>query len=180
MSSSIIQVKKGGDWVNPAISKKYAGAANPELFRAIDECTTLSQLFELIRREKVVVQMHAQSDASNITPTRIEEGVPDTTPLERFKQEIKNAVSPASKPQVTGYRSKEKARLLQAIDECTSLSQLFALIQLEKIVIQMHAQSGASNLAPRKLSYKEITEMKDTPFDRLKAEVRRSVLESDR
>ncbi len=80
---------------------------------------------------------------------------------------------------VQGYRKKTKRQLLKAIDECTSLSQLFALIQLEGIVIQMHSQSGASNLTPTTLSPGEIISKKDTPFERLKAEVRKSVEESD-
>ncbi len=78
---------------------------------------------------------------------------------------------------VSGYRKKSKAELLKAIDGCTSLSQLFALIQLEGIVIQMHSQSGASNLTPKTLGPGEIISKKDTPFERLKAEVRKSVAE---
>lgn len=76
---------------------------------------------------------------------------------------------------VSGYSKKTKSQLLKAIDECQSLSQLFALIQHEEIVIQMHTQSGASNLTPKKLGPKEIIDKKDTPFERLKAEVRKSV-----
>lgn len=79
---------------------------------------------------------------------------------------------------VRGYRKKSKAELLKAIDGCTSLSQLFALIQLEGIVIQMHSQSGASNLTPKTLGPGEIISKKDTPFERLKAEVRKAVAES--
>lgn len=78
---------------------------------------------------------------------------------------------------VSGYRKKTKTQLLKAIDECTSLSQLFALIQLEGIVIQMHSQSGASNLTPRTLSPGEIIQKKDTPLERLKSEVRKAVAE---
>lgn len=78
---------------------------------------------------------------------------------------------------VSGYRKKTKAQLLKAIDECTTLSQIFALIQLEGIVIQMHSQSGASNLKPKTLGPGEIINKKDTPFERLKAEVRKSVAE---
>ena len=78
---------------------------------------------------------------------------------------------------VNGYRKKTKTQLLKAIDECTSLSQLFALIQLEGIVIQMHSQSGASNLTPRTLSPGEIIQKKDTPLERLKSEVRKAVAE---
>lgn len=76
---------------------------------------------------------------------------------------------------VSGYSKKTKSQLLKAIDECQSLSQLFALIQHEEIVIQMHTQSGASNLTPKTLGHKEIIDKKDTPFERLKAEVRKSV-----
>ena len=61
---------------------------------------------------------------------------------------------------VSGYKKKSKAQLLKAIDECQSLSQLFALIQHENIVIRMHSQ---------------IISKKDTPLERLKAEVRKSV-----
>ena len=107
--------------MNTAIQKQYVGTANPELFRAIDKCETISELFDLIKREHIVVQMHAQSDASNITPTRIAPGRTELSPLERFKLEIKNAIWPLPKQQIGGYQSKEKARLLQAIDECTSL-----------------------------------------------------------
>ena len=78
---------------------------------------------------------------------------------------------------VRGYRKKSKAELRKAIDGCTSLSQLFALIQLEGIVIQMHSQSGASNLTPKTLGPGEIISKKDTPFERLKAEVRKAVAE---
>ena len=77
---------------------------------------------------------------------------------------------------VSGYSKKTQKQLIKEIDECKSLSQLFALIQHEHIVIQMHTQPGASNLTPKKLGSKEIIDKKDTPFERLKAEVRKAVL----
>lgn len=80
--------------------------------------------------------------------------------------------------QVSGYSRKTKEQLLKEINECKSLSQLFALIQHEGIVIQMHSQSGASNLTPKKLDPKEIIKKKDTPLDRLKAQVRKAVEEN--
>ena len=61
-----------------------------------------------------------------------------------------------------------------------SLSQLFALIQHEHITIQMLTRPGASNLAPKILSPKEITGNRDTPFERLRKQVRESVLEDER
>ena len=39
---------------------------------------------------------------------------------------------------VTGYAKKPKKELIKAIDDCVSLSQLFALIQHENITMQMH------------------------------------------
>lgn len=65
---------------------------------------------------------------------------------------------------VHGYRHKTTEELVKAIDECTSLSQLFALIQHEHITIQMLTRPGASNLAPKILSPKEITGNRDTPL----------------
>lgn len=58
---------------------------------------------------------------------------------------------------VSGYSKKSKEELLRAIDECKTLSQLFALIQHEHIVIQMHAQSGASNLTPKNWDQRKLS-----------------------
>ncbi len=77
--------------------------------------------------------------------------------------------------EVHGYRKKTKSQLLKSIDECCSLSQLFALIQHENISLQMHSQLGASNLIPKKLSAREIIDKKDTPFERLKSQVKKAV-----
>lgn len=76
---------------------------------------------------------------------------------------------------VNGYRKKTQSQLLKEIEKCESISQLFALIQHENISLQMHSQSGASNIIVRKLGSKEIIDKKDTPFERLKTQVRRAV-----
>lgn len=76
---------------------------------------------------------------------------------------------------VIGYKKKDYQQLLKAIENCSSLSQLFALIQHENISLQMHSQSGASNIKAKKLSPKEIIEKKDSPFERLKGEVLKAV-----
>ena len=81
---------------------------------------------------------------------------------------------------VRGYRRKNKEQLLKEIDACKSLSQLFALIQHEGIVLRMYSQPGASNLTPKKLYPKEIIDNKeDTPFDRLRLRVRAAVEKYD-
>lgn len=76
---------------------------------------------------------------------------------------------------VSGYRKKSKEQLLKAIDECKSLSQLFALIQHEHITMQMHCQSGASNIKPKKLGPNEIIQKNDTPLERFKEQIRKAV-----
>lgn len=76
---------------------------------------------------------------------------------------------------VSGYRRKTKEQLLKEIDACKSLSQLFALIQHEGIVMRMFSQPGASNLTPKKLSPNEIISKNDTPFERLRDKVRKAV-----
>lgn len=78
-------------------------------------------------------------------------------------------------PQPRGYRKKSREELISAIQGCTSLSQLFALIQLEGITLQMHSQPGASNLAPRRLNPQDIIRNNDTPLERLKAEVLKAI-----
>ena len=81
---------------------------------------------------------------------------------------------------VRGYRRKTKEQLLKEIDACKSLSQLFALIQHEGIVLRMYSQPGASNLTPKKLYPKEIIDNKeDTPFERLRIRVRKAVEQYD-
>ena len=77
--------------------------------------------------------------------------------------------------QPRGYRKKSREELISAIQGCTSLSQLFALIQLEGITLQMHSQPGASNLAPRRLTPQDIIRNNDTPLERLKAEVLKAI-----
>ena len=49
------------------------------------------------------------------------------------------------------------------------------MIQLEGITLQMHAQPGASNLAPRRLTPQDIIKNNDTPLERLKAEVLKAI-----
>ena len=72
------------------------------------------------------------------------------------------------------------SRLINAIRETKTLSELFALIQREHIVVQMHAQTGASNLTPRKLEPKIQVESDESPFERFKAEVIKAVSEQGR
>ncbi|MBQ6387550.1 MAG: hypothetical protein IJH96_02900 [Ruminococcus sp.] len=154
-------------------ARGYRKKSRDELVRAIQECTTLSQLFALIQWEGISLPMHAQTGASNLAPRRLtpKDIVRNSdTPLERLKAEVLKAIGYVP-PQ---WEPKDQTRLLGAIDRTESLSELFALIRQEGIRMQMHSQPGASNLTPRVLSRTE-TEEKNTPFERLKEEVRKAV-----
>ena len=173
--------------MNAEDTKSYRHKSQAQLVKAIENTKTLSQLFALIQKEQIHIQMHAQSGASNIKPKRLAVPKPVTetdNPFERFKAEVIKSVTGKTDVQESpkGYIKKPKQELLKEIDECTSLSQLFALIQHEDITIYMHSNSDASSLNPRrlvKLTANDIIRKKDTPFERLKAEVRKAVSERD-
>ncbi len=173
--------------MNAEDTKSYRHKSQAQLVKAIEETKTLSQLFALIQKEQIHIQMHAQSGASNLKPRRLAVPKPVTetdNPFERLKAEVIKSVTGKTEAEETprGYQHKSKQELLKAVDECTTLSQLFALIQHEDITIYMHSNSDASSLNPRKLvklTASDIISKKDTPFERLKAEVRKTVSERD-
>lgn len=75
-----------------------------------------------------------------------------------------------------GYKKKTKDELIKAIDECKSISQLFALVQHEQIELRMQSMCSASNLPPRTPNIpKDPTE---SPLARLKDAVRQCVMNS--
>lgn len=143
-----------------------------ELLRAIDDCTSLSQLFALIQHEQIKIQMHAQEGASNLQPRQLSPEEMRELPLDRLKMEVKKAVCGGYVPPKV---REEDSALVQAICDTETLSELFALIQRENIRIPMHAQSGASNVKPKKLEPRLQTETDLSPFDRFKAEIIRSL-----
>ena len=164
--------------MNNAYPSGYRKKKIPELLKAIDECTSLSQLFALIQHEQIEIYMHAQSGASNLQPRKLssKEIIENNDlPLDRLKAEVKRAVCGAYVPQKV---SEADSKLIQAIRDTKTLSELFTLIQREHIMIPMHAQSGASILTPKKLEPKLQADSLESPFDRFKAEVVKSLVES--
>lgn len=75
---------------------------------------------------------------------------------------------------VHGYKKKTKQELLKAIDNCRSISELFALVQHEEINMRMHTLPGASNIPPKRLEIRN-PDPTGTPLDRLKEAVRLTV-----
>ncbi len=163
--------------MNNAYRSGYRKKKIPDLLRAIDDCTSLSQLFALIQHEQIEIWiwMHAQSGASNLTPRKLsakEVIEQNDLPLDRLKAEVKRSVCGSYVP---SNLTDADSELIQAIIDTKTLSELFSLIQREHIVIPMHAQSGASNLTPKKLEPRVQADTGESPFDRFKAEVVRSL-----
>ena len=170
---------KAGDWVNNAYRAGYQKKGIRELLQAIDDCTSLSQLFALIQNEQIEIQMHAQSDASNVRPRKLstqEYLKSKQLPLDRLKEEVKKAVCGGVEIPMPREDDSEIVKKIWATE---TLSELFALLQKEHIVIQMHAQSGASNLSPKTLKPKPV-DAKISPFERFKAEVVKSLSEQQK
>ena len=163
--------------MNNAYLSGYKKKNISQLLRAIDDCTSISQLFALVQHEQIKIQMHAQSGASNLEPRKLSLNEIKELPLDRLKAEVKKAVCMSYVPP---KGSDGDSRLINAIRETKTLSELFALIQREHIVVQMHAQTGASNLTPRKLEPKIQVESDESPFERFKAEVIKAVSEQGR
>ncbi len=65
-----------------------------------------------------------------------------------------------------------KSELLKAIDNVESISELFALVQTEKIDIRMHSFTSASNIPPKML---DLTDTQVSPLDKLKFAVKSAV-----
>ena len=161
--------------MNNAYLPGYRKKKIPELLRAIDDCTSLSQLFALIQHEQIEIQMRAQSGASNLQPRKLtakEIIANNDLPLDRLKAEVKRSVCGSYVPPKL---TQAEGELIQAIRDTRTLSELFTLIQREHIIIPMHAQSGASNLTPRKLEPRLQVDTGESPFERFKAEVVKSL-----
>lgn len=65
-----------------------------------------------------------------------------------------------------------KTELLNAIDKVASISELFALVQKEKIDIRMHSFASASNLPPKMF---DLTDTQVSPLEKLKFAVKSAV-----
>lgn len=166
--------------MNNAYPSGYRKQDIYSLLKAIDECTSLSQLFALIQHEDIEIYMHAQSGASNLQPRKLTaKNLADNKdlPLDRLKAEVKKAVCGRYQPPKP---QGDDSELIKAVRATKTLTELFELIQKEHIVIQMHAQSGASNLEPKKLTVSASVDKNENPFERFKSEVVKSLSEQGR
>ena len=141
-----------------------------ELLDAIDNCKTISALFNLVHDQGIVIQMRSQSAASNLDYQPLPKN-PNIVPLDTLKKQVREAAIEAS-------RRHTKEQLVRAVETCPTIDKLFELVKNEHIVIQMKSFNSASNLPQKKLSAQEMVSDK-TPLDKLKEQVIEAVMYSN-
>ena len=139
----------------------------PVLLQAIENCTSIGQLFALVQLEGIDIQMKSQQSASNI-PYRKLPNNPGILPLESLKKQVSEAA-------IAAAHRHTKEQLLHAIDMCPTIDKLFELVRNEHIVIQMKSQHSASCLPQKQFSDDELMPA-TTPLERLKEQVKDAVL----
>ncbi len=70
-------------------------------------------------------------------------------------------------------KRRTKIELLRAIDNCTTIADIFELVRAENIDMRMQTLRGASCIPPKMLTFDENSD--ESPLDRLKAVVRLTI-----
>ncbi len=143
----------------------YKKKTKSELLKAIEECKSISQLCALVQHEGITIHMQCLGGASNIPKKNLPIGeLAVKSSLDNLKERVKM--------EVLGHK-KTKSELLEAVEECESISQLCALVRHEGITIQMQCLGGASNIPMKNLPTGEM--VVNSPLDNLKDRVRNAV-----
>ena len=148
--------------MRPQVNRKRT---TEELLRAIDTCPTIDKLFELVKNEHIVIQMHSFNSASSL-PRQNPKPVPDMSPMESLRMQVRQAVLNEARRQAQPVRH-SKEQLIRAIQTCPTIDKLFELVRNEHIVIQMKSFNSASCLPAQKLT----PDPGVSPLDRLKEQV---------
>ena len=87
-------LEKLREQVREAAAAMFRVREKERLIRAIETCPSIDKLFELVKNEHIVIRMKSQNSASNLPQRRLSgaELTPDTTPLERLRQQVLEAV----------------------------------------------------------------------------------------
>ncbi len=68
---------------------------------------------------------------------------------------------------------KSKAELLRALENCTSIADIFEFVRAQNIDMRMQTLRGASCIPPKMLTFDETS--LESPIDRLKAVVKLTI-----
>ena len=80
--------------VREAAVKMFRERSKAELIRAVETCPSIDKLFELVKNQHIVIRMKSLSTASGLPQHRLTDAElkPDSTPLERLRQQVLEAV----------------------------------------------------------------------------------------
>ena len=80
--------------VRDAVNAMYKTRSKEELINAVKTCPSIDKLFELVKNQHIVIRMKSQNSASCLPQHRLSgsELKPDSTPLERLRQQVLEAV----------------------------------------------------------------------------------------
>ena len=80
--------------VREAAQAMHKNRSKERLIRAVETCPTIDKLFELVKNEHIVIRMKSQNSASCLPQRQLSgaELKPDSTPLERLRQQVLEAV----------------------------------------------------------------------------------------
>ena len=142
----------------------HPNLSTKDLLRALEQCTTINQVFSFVQHTGIVIQMKSQQSASSLPkPTPVP--IPDKSPLESLKAQVRDAILEAEKRD-------SREDIIKEIDRCNTIVQIFQLVQRHNIVIQMKSQQSASCL-PKK----QVPLIPDkSPLDSLKEQVKEAVM----
>ena len=160
-------------------SQGYRQHTTEQILRAIDTCPTIDKLFELVKNERIVIQMQSFNSASSL-PKQTPKEIPDMSPLDSLKAKVRQAVLNAdgrrgTLPPGSQYTRHTKEQLIRAVQTCPTIDKLFELVKNEHIVIRMKSFNSASSLPQRRLGGAEL--MPDaSPLERLKEQVLDAVM----
>lgn len=150
--------------------RDYLSPTTVELLKMVDRCTSIDKLFELVKKEKITVQMKSFSSASNLPqkPPVLSK----QPPIETLREQIKEAIRDEARRQYLQRQAPRRTseQLLRAIETCPTIDKLFELVKNEHIVIQMKSFNSASNL-PHNPPTGEMLRPDKSPLERLKEQV---------
>ena len=77
--------------VKAAVLEAERREKKEDILRQIDSCNTIVQIFQLVQRHNIVIQMKSQQSASCL-PMKKVPLIPDKSPLDSLKEQVKDAV----------------------------------------------------------------------------------------
>ena len=142
------------------------------LLREIDDCRTVGEIIELLKREHIAVPTDSQNEEISLESLRfqarkatVEMFYPDVKVQTKADQEEKDDRA----DETPG--NEEKQELIAAVDACPTIDKLFELVKERHIVIRMKSQNAASNIPFEPLPENPAI----SPLETLRSRVREAV-----